>query len=73
MLLDRREAIEQALFLAGPGDLVLIAGKGHEDYQEIGTRRLPFDDRAVAREALQKIAARNAATPALDSTMEHAR
>ncbi|MBI1290467.1 UDP-N-acetylmuramoyl-L-alanyl-D-glutamate--2,6-diaminopimelate ligase [bacterium] len=74
MLLDRREAIEQALMLAGPGDLVLIAGKGHEDYQEIGTRRIPFDDRAVAREALGKIAARQAANPpTFDPTLEHAR
>jgi UDP-N-acetylmuramoyl-L-alanyl-D-glutamate--2,6-diaminopimelate ligase len=47
---DRRAAIELALHGAGPGDTVLIAGKGHEDYQIIGDRTLPFDDRAVARE-----------------------
>jgi UDP-N-acetylmuramyl-tripeptide synthetase len=51
-ILDRREAIVQAVRRAQPGDVVLIAGKGHEKYQEIGGRVLPFDDVAVAREAL---------------------
>lgn len=49
---DRRMAIGYAIDAAGPGDVVLIAGKGHEDYQIVGTQRLPFDDRQVAREAL---------------------
>ncbi len=49
---DRRQAIEQALAEAGGGDTVLIAGKGHEDYQIMGTERLPFSDQAVARECL---------------------
>ncbi|MGZ3595373.1 MAG: UDP-N-acetylmuramoyl-L-alanyl-D-glutamate--2,6-diaminopimelate ligase [Syntrophales bacterium] len=49
---DRREAIETAVALAGNSDIVLIAGKGHEDYQIIGAKRIPFDDRQVAREAL---------------------
>jgi UDP-N-acetylmuramoyl-L-alanyl-D-glutamate--2,6-diaminopimelate ligase len=49
---DRRAAIERAVKDAYPGDLVLIAGKGHEKYQEIGDRRLPFDDVDVARAAL---------------------
>jgi UDP-N-acetylmuramoyl-L-alanyl-D-glutamate--2,6-diaminopimelate ligase len=49
---DRREAIERAIRTAQPGDLVLIAGKGHEKYQVIGERTLPFDDVDVARAAL---------------------
>ena len=47
---DRRAAIGIALDAARPGDIVLIAGKGHEDYQLIGDRRLSFDDRVVVRE-----------------------
>ena len=47
---DRREAIHHALELARPGDLVLIAGKGHETYQEIGAERIPFEDRQVVME-----------------------
>ncbi len=49
---DRRSAIRRALDAAGPGDVVVIAGKGHETYQEIAGRRLPFDDAVEAREAL---------------------
>ncbi len=52
--LDRRSAIEAAIEQARPGDAVLIAGKGHEDYQEIAGERLPFDDLTVAREALAR-------------------
>jgi UDP-N-acetylmuramoyl-L-alanyl-D-glutamate--2,6-diaminopimelate ligase len=51
-LVDRAEAISRAVSMASPGDLVLIAGKGHEKYQQIGARVLPFDDGAVARSAL---------------------
>ena len=51
-IVDRREAIHQAVSLARKGDVVLVAGKGHEKYQEIAGRVLPFDDVAVAREAL---------------------
>lgn len=47
---DRREAIHTALGLAQPGDTVLIAGKGHEDYQDIAGQRLPFSDAAVAQD-----------------------
>ena len=53
IILDRREAITQALQRAQPNDLVLIAGKGHEDYQIIGTTIQKFDDKAVAIEILQ--------------------
>jgi UDP-N-acetylmuramoyl-L-alanyl-D-glutamate--2,6-diaminopimelate ligase len=49
---NRRTAIARALERARPGDVVLIAGKGHETEQTIGTQRHPFDDREVAREAL---------------------
>jgi UDP-N-acetylmuramoyl-L-alanyl-D-glutamate--2,6-diaminopimelate ligase len=47
---DRRKAIRVALGLATPGDAVLIAGKGHEDYQILGETKIHFDDREVARE-----------------------
>ena len=49
---DRRRAIEAAVRWARPGDVVLVAGKGHETTQTIGSRVLPFDDRAVVREVL---------------------
>ena len=49
---DRRAAISVAFWLARAGDLVLIAGKGHEDYQVFGSKRIHFDDREVAREEL---------------------
>jgi len=51
---DRRRAIALALDVATPGDMVVIAGKGHEDYQIIGRERLPFDDREEARRALRQ-------------------
>ncbi len=52
LLPDRQKAIELAVRLAGPDDTILIAGKGHEDYQIVGSNRFPFDDRLVARAAL---------------------
>lgn len=52
---DRREAIDLAVREARTGDMVLIAGKGHEDYQIIGTKKFHFDDREVAREAIQRL------------------
>ncbi len=50
---DRREAISQAIASAKSGDVVIIAGKGHENYQIIGHEKFHFDDRIVAREALE--------------------
>ncbi len=52
---DRRAAIRQALAEARAGDLVVIAGKGHEQGQTIGDRRIPFDDREVAKELLDEL------------------
>ena len=50
---DRRAAIERAIDDAEPGDAVVIAGKGHEPYQELADHTIAFDDRSVAREALR--------------------
>jgi UDP-N-acetylmuramoyl-L-alanyl-D-glutamate--2,6-diaminopimelate ligase len=55
--LDRRLAIERALDTARDGDVVVIAGKGHEQGQEIAGRKIPFDDAEVAREALRRLRA----------------
>ena len=55
---DRRRAIAAAVAAARPGDVVLIAGKGHEDYQIIGKTRHPFDDRLEARDALARLPSR---------------
>jgi UDP-N-acetylmuramoyl-L-alanyl-D-glutamate--2,6-diaminopimelate ligase len=52
---DRRKAIYRAIEVAQRSDVVLIAGKGDESYQEIGTARIRFDDRQVVREALQDV------------------
>jgi len=54
VITDRRQAIRHALLRAGEGDFVVIAGKGHETYQVVGSAVLPFDDRQVAREILVK-------------------
>jgi UDP-N-acetylmuramoyl-L-alanyl-D-glutamate--2,6-diaminopimelate ligase len=51
---DRAAAIDAAVTAAGPGDVVLIAGKGHETTQVLADRVIPFDDRVVARRALER-------------------
>jgi UDP-N-acetylmuramoyl-L-alanyl-D-glutamate--2,6-diaminopimelate ligase len=56
-ILDRRAAIRRAVAMAGPGDIVLVAGKGHEDYQEFADRKVPFDDVAEAASAIREKAA----------------
>ena len=53
-VVDRAAAIERAVSMAAAGDVVLVAGKGHEKYQQIGDRVLPFDDGEVARAALAR-------------------
>jgi UDP-N-acetylmuramoyl-L-alanyl-D-glutamate--2,6-diaminopimelate ligase len=54
---DRREAIARAIGEAAEGDVVVIAGKGHEQGQQFADRTIPFDDREVAREALRRLGA----------------
>lgn len=51
-IVDRREAIRTACMLAQKGDVILVAGKGHEDYQEIKGVKHHFDDKEVLREAM---------------------
>ncbi len=53
VIADRREAIYRAIEIYQPGDVILVAGKGHEDYQIIGTTKHHFDDKEVISEALQ--------------------
>jgi UDP-N-acetylmuramoyl-L-alanyl-D-glutamate--2,6-diaminopimelate ligase len=50
---DRRAAIARALEVARAGDVVVLAGKGHETYQIVGNERRPFDERTVVREILE--------------------
>ncbi len=52
-VMDRREAIKTAVSLSGPADILLVAGKGHEKYQEIKGVKYPFDDKAVLREIFE--------------------
>ncbi len=51
---DRQEAIEKAVSLAKPGDVIFVLGKGHEDYQILGDGRIPFSDREVVDSALKR-------------------
>ena len=50
---NRTQAIDRAVALARPRDIVLIAGKGHENYQEFGDYTIPFDDIQIARRAIE--------------------
>ncbi|MBK7802767.1 MAG: hypothetical protein IPJ55_08880 [Chloracidobacterium sp.] len=59
MIDDRRTAIYQAITEARSNDVVIIAGKGHENYQIVGSDKFHFDDREVAAEALAEIDANN--------------
>ena len=58
VIVDRREAIERALAIARPGDSVLIAGKGHEAYQEFADTVVPFNDRQIVEEHFSQIRTR---------------
>ena len=53
VVLDRRAAIARAVEIAAPGDVVVVAGKGHESGQTVGSTTTPFDDRVVARSLLE--------------------
>jgi UDP-N-acetylmuramoyl-L-alanyl-D-glutamate--2,6-diaminopimelate ligase len=55
VIADRAAAIHRALGMATAGDTVLVAGKGHEDFQMVGDERRPFDDREVARRWLYNL------------------
>ncbi len=56
VIADRADAIQHAIAEADPGDVVVIAGKGHEDYQIVGRDVLPFSDRDIVRRALGETA-----------------
>lgn len=52
--LDRRQALQMALDISDPGDIILVAGKGHEDYQIVGDKKFPFSDQKILKEMLGK-------------------
>ena len=54
-VVDRKQAIKTALLMASPGDILLIAGKGHENYQEINGVRIAFDDLAITKELIHQL------------------
>jgi len=63
--LDRAKAIDAAIATAQPGDVVIVAGKGHEDYQIVGTEKRPFDDAHESRRALEKRRRSNERSPVM--------
>jgi UDP-N-acetylmuramyl tripeptide synthase len=60
---DREAAIRKAIEIAGDGDVVVIAGKGHETHQILKDRTIPFDDREVARRVLREMGFEGKASP----------
>ena len=55
VIVDRKEAIKKAIEMCKKEDLVVLAGKGHEDYQIIGTEKYPFDERVIIKEIIDKM------------------
>ncbi len=54
-IIDRKEAIRYAITHGQPGDVIVLAGKGHEDYQEINGKKYPMDERVLIQEILQEL------------------
>ena len=54
-IVDRKEAIKKAIEMAGKRDLIVLAGKGHEPYQEINHTKYPFDEREIVREIIEEM------------------
>ena len=54
-VVDRREAIKKAIEIANKRDLIVLAGKGHEPYQEINHKTYPFDERVIVRELIEEM------------------
>lgn len=54
-IVDRREAIKKAIEIANKRDLIVLAGKGHEPYQEINHKTYPFDERVIVRELIEEM------------------
>ena len=54
-IVDRKEAIEAAIKMATKSDIIVLAGKGHEPYQEINHEKYPFDERIIVREIIEEM------------------
>ena len=54
-IVDRKEAMKKAIFMQNKNDIVIIAGKGHEMYQEINKEQLPFDERKIIKEIIEEL------------------